>query len=400
MVLNKSFKKEKPTVSIDEIKPWLEVVSPTVFETDKETQKISLRELKTGDELLEGTAIKVEKNGLANIHFGDGSVARLDSETKIILESGKYNKQKDSLAVRVNLVWGRVWSKIIGLATPDSVWEVKTSNAVATVRGTAFGAEYIEEGKSSFVGYENKISVKIIDPDTKEVIKGAEMIVEPNKFLEIKKEAVQEIKVYLASGGKISVGPTAITTEIGKPIMAVKEAPAEMFKQDWVLRGIEEDKKLDEKKEEIQPKADLPLQSKADSLPTEKQEIKKETTDFVSPKVEPKPMSLKVVANRALDVVSEGEIISLKAVIIFNDGSQKDVTDNSSWKVIGLIGAIGRPGVFTAKLDLSVSELGSVPGAITAAWKDERTGEMFLGQTPIFKVEILPDTNLDDSNRG
>ena len=56
--------------------------------------------------------------------------------------------------MRINLV-GQAWSKIISLATPDSVWEVRTSTAVATVRGTAFG---MGTDGNPVIGSENKVA--------------------------------------------------------------------------------------------------------------------------------------------------------------------------------------------------------------------------------------------------
>ena len=63
------------------------------------------------------------------------------------MEAGDFEEKTNKLNVRLNLLWGRVWSKVITVLTPESAWEVKTTSAVAVVRGTAFGVEYIEEGK-------------------------------------------------------------------------------------------------------------------------------------------------------------------------------------------------------------------------------------------------------------
>ena len=444
LVLNKNLQTgdSELALSDDAVKPWLEVVAPAVFELDEETQKVQLRELKTGDELSEGMAIGVEKAGLANIHFGDGSVARLDSGTKIILEEGKYFQDKGSLVVSINLVWGRVWSKIVGLTTPESAWDVKTSNAVATVRGTAFGVEYVEEGKSNVVGYENKVAVKMIDPDTKEVMKGVEMVVEPKKFLEVKKEAIREMKDHLARG-EVKSGVASVSTEAGKTIMEVKEAPAEVLKKDWVRRGIEEDEKLNKRMEVLKEKIrnekefrkelrkevreeflnvikekEEVLEQRREELKTEKKseapdpetserfqsEAKSTGEAAVKEAVDPEirqiqpaviPRSLKVVSKKSLDTVPEGELLSLRAVVVFSNGSEQDVTDAASWQVVGPIGVMERPGLFAARLHPSVSELGSASGAVAVTWKDDKTGAALLGQTPIFKVEMLIDTNFD-----
>ncbi len=226
-------------------KPWLEVVQPAVFELEPD-QKTEARELHTGDELSEGVAIKVSKGGLANIYFPDGSVARLDEDTRLVLEAGTFDADDETLKVRINLLWGRVWSKIIGLATPESHWEVKTSTAVATVRGTAFGVEYVKEGEANIVGYENKVEVAMIDPETKEIMEDVRMIVEPEKVLEIKKEVVAKMKTELARGAATAAG-NAVMNAAGQALMEVKSAPKEMLEMNWVKRGIEADKELQEK---------------------------------------------------------------------------------------------------------------------------------------------------------
>ena len=102
------------------------------------------------------------------------------------MEESSFNANSGKLIVRINLVLGRAWSKIISLATPDSVWEVRTSTAVATVRGTAFGMEYAD-GKSTVIGSENKVAVNAVDPETKKALKQEEVLIEAGKFVEIKK---------------------------------------------------------------------------------------------------------------------------------------------------------------------------------------------------------------------
>lgn len=263
---------KSPDLSGELSKPWIEVIQPAVFELAG-NQNDKLRELLTGDELSEGAVISVEKAGLANIHFPDGSVARLDGGTKLVMENGNFDPKSGALSVTLNLVWGRVWSKIVGLATPESHWEVKTSTAVATVRGTAFGVEYMEEGKSNIVGYENKVEVTMIDPDTKKILEGIKMIVEPEKFLEVKKEAIVEMKKHLARND-VKQAATAVISSASAVLMEVKQSPKAMMEKDWVKRGIEEDRKLEEKITRIKEKV-------KDELEVRKEIRKELREDFI-----------------------------------------------------------------------------------------------------------------------
>lgn len=447
----------RPDLADELSKPWIEVVQPAVFEIS-ENPEGTRRELLTGDEIFEGTVISVEKSGLANIHFPDGSVARLDSGTKIQIESGSFNPKTGTLSVTLNLLWGRVWSKIIGLATPESHWEVKTSTAVATVRGTAFGVEYVEEGKSNIVGYENKVEVAMFDPETYKVLEGVKMLVEPGKLLEVRKEAVAEMKKHLVKN-EIKEAGSAVMSSAGALLMEVKQAPKAMMDKDWVKRGIEEDRKLQEKidrikeniKDEVEVRKEMrkelrenfqeKINERRENLKNKQAEVKEkisEARETINQKVEERkeqveavkteiretisaeaqkkiefstgtteeareiaavkpvlPVSLSLQTKNPLTEVREDEVVILQAILTLSDGTRKDVTDSTRWQVIGLIGSMGKPGVFFAKMDPTVSELGAAPGAIGATWVDEKSGIKLEAQTQIFKVQTPLDTNTD-----
>ena len=151
-------------------KAWLEIISPAILEIDESGAVI--RELRSGDEISSGSRLRGEAGSFANIHFPDGSAARIDGETTIILRDSEFDAKTGKLIVRFELVAGRIWCKIFSLATDDSAWEVITPTAVAVVRGTAFGVEYLNN-KTSVVGAENMVEVIPVDSETKELIKAA-----------------------------------------------------------------------------------------------------------------------------------------------------------------------------------------------------------------------------------
>jgi len=438
-------------------KPWLEVVQPAVFELAAD-HKTEMRELHTGDELSEGIVIRVSNGGLANIYFPDGSVVRLDEDTRLVLEEGIFDYEDETLKVRINLLWGRVWSKIIGLATPDSHWEVKTSTAVAVVRGTAFGVEYVKEGEANIVGYENKVEVAMVDPDTKEIMKEVRMIVEPEKILAVKKDIVMQMKNELARGA-VKVESTGVMTAAGHALMEVRSAPKEILEQAWVKRGIEADKKLEEKidamknrlqdmreirqelRKELRDQFMEQIQEQREKLNQRKEELKENVKDRVAEEKEVlekriedrkedlreakkeiketlreelqakteinkeaigaapiqvvRPVGLEIRPQFNLGAVKDGDFILMKAMLLMADGNEVDVTEQVRWQVAGPIGAMERPGAFLAKLHPTVSELGEAPGAVTAMWQDEKTGAAFLAKTPIFKVEMRVDLKFD-----
>ncbi|MFA5062418.1 MAG: FecR family protein [Patescibacteria group bacterium] len=194
--------------------PWIEVVRPTVFLVDNTG---ATKELQTGEEVNQGDKIKTDENGVANIYFPDGSVARLDTNTEITIDAASYDQSDKSLVVKIFVSIGKVWSKIVGLATPNSSWQVESSNAVATVRGTAFGVQVID-GSTEVIGSENNVSVQI--KDAKNNILADTAVVGPDKYLKIDNNFV--------------------TGVIEKKIMmqtAAQPVPATVKDMDWIQKA-------------------------------------------------------------------------------------------------------------------------------------------------------------------
>ena len=251
---------EKAT-TFDGSKTIVEVVSPGVFEIDPTTDETK-RELKTGDELSEGAGIKTDTTGEASLSLPDGSVARLDPNTTIVLNQTFYDESSGKLAVKIQLVSGKLWSKVVTLTTPDSEWKVETPNAVATVRGTAFGSEH-ENGNSAFVGSEDNVSVKAIDPESKEEIDETETTISSDDVVEIKKEEIKNI--------------------IEKKQAIVKERleNKEKFK-DWTKKQKERDDKLNEIIETLKEEGKTGEELRQGI----REEIRKEIREVIQEKIE------------------------------------------------------------------------------------------------------------------
>jgi hypothetical protein len=115
--------------------PSLEVVTPSVYLVDGRVEQ----ELADGTLIEPSSTLRVSTSGLAIIHFPDGSEARIEKGSMVRLEATSYDGTSGKQQVALYLSAGRMWSKVMELATPDSAWEVETPSAVATVRGTAFG---------------------------------------------------------------------------------------------------------------------------------------------------------------------------------------------------------------------------------------------------------------------
>lgn len=334
-------------------------------------------ELKNGNTLKRGVSVETGRTGRATVHFPDGSVLRLDKETSITISDIYFKKENNTLIVRVGLTFGRAWSKVVGLSTPESEWEVKTSNTVATVRGTAFGVGF-KNGRSWVLGGENKVAVTPIDPITKEKIASAEVIIETDKLIEIGDKEIKEA--------------TATTSRdvIGKKIVSITPTFA---KDTWIQNVKKDDKALDaaieeikkQEKDEKKVKEKLIERTKAEQekfQPPKKESegIKKETedatrktetetkTDIANEEIEAISRKNPVLLVTTDDKTETEEGTTLKFRAILKDSSEKtvDVTERSLWRVLGSIGKISSPGVFIANLGNDVSEIGVAVGYVVA----------------------------------
>lgn len=210
-----------------EVRPWIEVLSDSVRMQTAD----GWQDLQTGDQVENGAIISSDVNGLANIHMPDGSSIQLDSNSEITLEQADYADESDSLKVKIRLTAGRVWSKIIELATTDSYWEVETSNAVASVRGTAFGMEYGDD-ETQVIGSENTVEVEAWDSATGETLGRTPVVA--RKILAIKKQTLLDLRARRAD----------LAGE-------VREAGEDIQSRPWVKRAVVADQLLNRKIEAL-----------------------------------------------------------------------------------------------------------------------------------------------------
>jgi len=108
------------------------------------------RVLKKGDVLKKENEVKVAEKSRMEIRFPDGTVMRLSEKSQLKMNELSFNKQTDEKNVKVNLSVGRLWANVRKLMTPGSSVEVRTSNAVAGVRGTVYRVN-VADDKSALV---------------------------------------------------------------------------------------------------------------------------------------------------------------------------------------------------------------------------------------------------------
>jgi hypothetical protein len=106
--------------------------------------------LKKGDKLKKEHEVKVAEKSRIELRFPDGTVMRLAAKSNLKMSELAFNKETDSKNVKVNLSTGKLWANVKKLTTSDSSVEVKTSNAVAGVRGTVYRVN-VEDDQSAVV---------------------------------------------------------------------------------------------------------------------------------------------------------------------------------------------------------------------------------------------------------
>jgi len=353
------------------LKPWIEVVVPPAFVSNEEGS--FKRELKTGDEVEVGAIVEVAKRGEANIYFSDGSVARLDGGTKISINAASYDPRSKTLVVKVQLLIGRLWSKIFSLATPESTWEVKTSNAVATVRGTAFGMSSYPGRKEQLAVGRGSVNLQFFEGG---VPVGTKIIVEKDKMVNFTKNDV--------------LSRVSITSLIEEQDESTRLK---------INKDLEKDKILETKQEGFFQNPGEFRNAVIEERINESRTINQENSTSTSSEIFSEFKELRIVydnnvPNKEVPVDSS---ISFKAFLVKNDLSEYNVTGEVEWLVRTAqnvsIGTITKQGFFTAKLDENSSEQsGFGEGFITATWKDFSTGSVFRAQTQILKVFIPEST--------
>src|SRR5512147_231175 len=108
------------------------------------------RPLHKGDKLKKDDEVRVSEKSRLEILFPDGTVMRLAERSSLRMNELAFNKETDRKSVKVGLSLGKLWAKVKRLKTADSSVEVKTSNAVAGVRGTVYRVN-VEQDKSALV---------------------------------------------------------------------------------------------------------------------------------------------------------------------------------------------------------------------------------------------------------
>ncbi len=386
---------------------WLEVIRPAVSRAGE-----NMKELSSGDEVFSGMTLYVSKDGQAIIHFPDGSILRADSDTTIKIDESYFEPKSETLSVKVTLMGGKVWSKVIALVGSASVWQVKTSSAVATVRGTSFGTEYIA-GKSMFLGSENEVKVAVVDPKTGKIKKETEASLISKTIIEVKDADMEKIAATPAPLAVFSA-PSIITDakwvrenqsadeEMGKIISEMRDEEGSDIGMREKMRELNERRREELKKEtksEIDEiKIEKTIEKSVERLKEIKKEVEKEeaeeeantetkdtpkttvdtdlkstteagavtapSTATVKSTAKPTRAYIKGIQSGA-DIMEDSKI-PLKLILVLSDGTERDITSSAKWAVKGNIGPVSTTGIFSPSFKEEEAEMESVLGEISA----------------------------------
>lgn len=362
--------------------PWIEVVANEVFVDDADGQGSFVAQ--TGDELPNGAIISTSATGAARIHFPDGSFARLDPNSELTITTVSFDPKNDELLVRMMLASGSVWSKVVSLATADSLWEVRTSQAVAAVRGTAFGVEAKTDTDTRIIGIEDEVSVTHGDE---------EIIVTPNTEMSMRNGVMSDL-LALRDDMKNNKDYKTFVEE-KEAFDGTLEQLKGAYKSEREWRKALRQQKIDAFRDAMRDAREnrRPASQRGERTTDDEQETGNNNEQHPVVPVEPVPqrgaLRIEIVPERPLGEHTEGEQLGFRAFVVSTAGERKDVTAEASWYVVGDIGMFEAPGLFRAELKPELREYGTWPGGVSVKFKDLGGSSELEGATQPFMVKTF-----------
>ncbi|KAA0207075.1 hypothetical protein EDM68_00585 [Candidatus Uhrbacteria bacterium] len=127
-----------------------EVVTPPV--EIRRTGSDTWRPLDATEPVLPGDRIRTGAEGEARITWGDRGYTRIDPSSELVIERAPLEGHLTPGAdIGLAVEGGRIWSRMLKLLDLDSSMQVRTSDVVATVRGTTFGIIKDADGSQAAV---------------------------------------------------------------------------------------------------------------------------------------------------------------------------------------------------------------------------------------------------------
>lgn len=132
--------------------------------------------------LIQSDAIRTGNNSSASIILFESSIIRLDNNTEIKLE--KAIKLAKQTTIKIRQESGKTWNTLLKISGIDS-YEVQTPTTVASVRGTTFYVEILNNGTTVIGVIRGNVTIKRIADNEIIFLKEDEMVyVDPNNIME------------------------------------------------------------------------------------------------------------------------------------------------------------------------------------------------------------------------
>ncbi len=120
---------------------------------------IDFQEVDSQIQAVAGDIVKTGDNSVARISFFGTQELMMDEDSEVIITAGMIDQNSPLLTqVKVKLIKGQVWARLMELLHPQAAFEVEAGNVVATVRGTSFNVALTDTYVEVFV-YENEVAI-------------------------------------------------------------------------------------------------------------------------------------------------------------------------------------------------------------------------------------------------
>jgi hypothetical protein len=206
-----------------------------VFTTGKQKSAT----LKKGSQLKQDQEVRVGEKSRVELLFPDGTVMRLAEKSRLNLGRIVFNRKTDGKNVSVNLGSGKLWAKVKKLVTPDSSVEVRTTNAVAGVRGTVYRVNVNEDQSAMVKVYDGSVYVANPPIDTskpKDKVTAPVPVAGPHEIAPpVHEVSMQEWHVIVKSFQQVSISPQGVASQ-------PQDFDPKSDADDWVNWNQERDK--------------------------------------------------------------------------------------------------------------------------------------------------------------
>jgi hypothetical protein len=197
--------------------------------------------LKKGTRLKQDQEVRVGVKSRVELLFPDGTVMRLAEKSRLNLGKIAFDRKTEGKNVKVNLGSGKLWAKVKKLVTPDSSVEVRTTNAVAGVRGTVYRVNVNEDRSAMVKVYDGSVYVANPPIDTskpKDKITAPVPVAGPHAVPPpVHEVSMEEWHVIVKSFQQVTISPQGIASQ---PQDFDQKADAD----DWVTWNKERDKEV------------------------------------------------------------------------------------------------------------------------------------------------------------